>query len=512
MTALVWTIACTGQEAHLIEVQCRLSFGLPAFHLTGLPEQAAADTCRRVRVALASAGLALPAKRIKVHLPPEGLVKEGSHYDLPVALALLSAMRAGDLARLSGCVALGELDLNGRLLPADCITSAANIALEAKASLICPASQAQEAYAIIGEGLVPAPDLLSVIKHLNGRQQLSLASLREPAITPAAQSADADAGHHLAVPPNADQPVSGVAEPFSDLQLNDRPDLGRRALLQAGAQHGDGRQEHAARGVNRAAHAHSGAQMDEDPDAWRSRMPANVPGDHAAPGKRPAADHPGIGHRARLRKRLIEGDIDALADYEVIEFLLFAAFRRRDTKPLAKTLIKRFGSLAGVLNADAKALVLVPGVGDMTIGALKIARVAARQLARSQVVNKPVLKSWPALIDYLQLDMGHLTRERVRVLYLTTGLELVKDELISEGSIAEAQIHPREVMHRAFDLGAAALILVHNHPSGSLEPSKADITITNRIAEAGRLVNITVVDHIIISSQGHVSLKQMGLI
>lgn len=218
------------------------------------------------------------------------------------------------------------------------------------------------------------------------------------------------------------------------------------------------------------------------------------------------------GHRARLRKRLLDGGAEALADHEVVEYLLMTAIPRRDVKPLARSLIARFGSLAGVFNADASALAKHPGMGETSAAALRIVALAARRLARAEVRAAPVLGSWQALIDYLTIDMAHLTVERIRVLYLNAQNMLIHDEHVGDGSIDEAAIHPREVIRRALDLGATALILVHNHPSGSPQPSRADIQITNRIAEAGRLLGITVHDHVIIGREGHVSLKAKGLI
>ena len=218
------------------------------------------------------------------------------------------------------------------------------------------------------------------------------------------------------------------------------------------------------------------------------------------------------GHRSRLRKRLLEGGAEALADHEVVEYLLMTAIPRRDVKPLAKSLLKRFGSLAGVFNADANALANHPGMGETSAAAIRIVALSARRLARAEVREKPVLGSWQALIDYLTIDMAHLTVERVRVLFLNAQNMLIHDEHVGDGSIDEAAIHPREVIRRALDLGATALILVHNHPSGSPQPSRADIQITNKIAEAGRLLGIVVHDHVIIGREGHVSLKAKGLI
>jgi DNA repair protein RadC len=225
-----------------------------------------------------------------------------------------------------------------------------------------------------------------------------------------------------------------------------------------------------------------------------------------------APGHDSSGHRARLRKRLLDGGIEAIADHEIVEYLLMTAIPRRDTKPLARALIKRFGSLAGVLNAEPRALALHPGMGETSAAALKIVALAVRRLARTGVQDQPVLASWQALIDYLTVDMAHLRHERVRVLYLDSKNRLVLDDLLTEGSLDEAAIHPRDVVKRALDLGAAALILVHNHPSGSPEPSRADVAVTNRIAEAGRLLGILVHDHVIVGKEGHVSLKARGLV
>jgi DNA repair protein RadC len=224
------------------------------------------------------------------------------------------------------------------------------------------------------------------------------------------------------------------------------------------------------------------------------------------------ASHAGAGHRARLRERVLNGGSEALADYELLEFLLFAGMRQGDTKPAAKALIARFGSFAAVLEADPAAVQEVKGVGAAGAAALKSVSLAARRMAKGKVTGQPVLGSWQALLDYLAIDMANLTHERVRVLYLNTRNQLIRDDLAAEGTIDEAAIHPREVIRKGLDIGATALILVHNHPSGSPEPSRADIAITNRIAEAGRHLGIVVHDHVIIGGNGHVSLRAKGLI
>ncbi|RYD53765.1 MAG: DNA repair protein RadC [Sphingomonadales bacterium] len=218
------------------------------------------------------------------------------------------------------------------------------------------------------------------------------------------------------------------------------------------------------------------------------------------------------GHRERLRKRMFDGGPDALLDHELVEYILGLAIRRGDTKPLAKALIKEFGGIAGVLTADAEALTRIKGMGDTSAAAIKIAHAAALRLLRAQVAEKPVLANWQALLDYLRADMAHHAIERFRVLHLNSKNMLIRDELMSEGSIDEAAVYVREVIRRGIDLGSAALILVHNHPSGDPSPSRADIEITRNIAEAGKRLNIAVHDHIIMGSEGHSSLRAQGLI
>jgi len=224
------------------------------------------------------------------------------------------------------------------------------------------------------------------------------------------------------------------------------------------------------------------------------------------------AAHDPSGHRARLRKRLLEGGEGALADHEIIEYLLMTAIPRRDTKPLARSLLARFGSLAGVFNADSAALSSHPGMGETSAAAIRIVALATRRFARHEISEQPILNTWQVLIAYLTIDMAHLKVERVRALFLDTKFRLIRDEHLGDGSLDEAAIHPREVIRKALDLGAASMILVHNHPSGSPEPSRADIQITQKIAEAGHHLGIAVHDHVVIGREGHVSLRQRGLL
>ena len=223
----------------------------------------------------------------------------------------------------------------------------------------------------------------------------------------------------------------------------------------------------------------------------------------------PIPDH--TGHRSRLRERLLE-EPGSLADYELVEYLLTLAIPRRDTKPLAKALLHEFGSFAQLVSADPQSLRRVAGMGDSTVAALKIVQAANLHMLKGEFRDKPLLSSWDALLDWLRADMGPIDVERVRVLYLNARNMLIRDELASEGSIDQSAIYVREVIRRALELGASALILVHNHPSGSPEPSRQDIAITRDIAEAAAKLGIALHDHIIIGGSDYRSFRAMGLL
>jgi DNA repair protein RadC len=218
------------------------------------------------------------------------------------------------------------------------------------------------------------------------------------------------------------------------------------------------------------------------------------------------------GHRARLRKRLFEGGPDALLEHELVEYLLATAIPRRDTKALAKRLIREFGGFGGLLSADAEAIMRVGEVSETAAAAIKIAQATALRLLESKVIDQPVLASWQALLDYLRADMAFHPVERVRVLFLNTKNVLIRNEPMSEGSVDEAAVYVREVVARALDYQASAIILVHNHPSGDPQPSQADIRLTRSLVDALRPLKIQVHDHVIVGAQGEVSMRSMGLI
>jgi DNA repair protein RadC len=222
--------------------------------------------------------------------------------------------------------------------------------------------------------------------------------------------------------------------------------------------------------------------------------------------------HDGAGHRARLRQKLADSGGEALHDHELIEYLLALAIPRRDTKPLAKALLREFGGIGGLMTADWTAIARVPGMGDASIAAIKIVQATALRMLRNDVAARPVLASWQALLDYLRADMAYLSVERVRVLHLNSRNMLIRDDHMGDGSIDQAAIYVREVIKRAMELGSAALILVHNHPSGDPSPSRQDIDITRQIVEAGKRLGIAVHDHIIMAASGHTSLRAQGLL
>jgi DNA repair protein RadC len=217
------------------------------------------------------------------------------------------------------------------------------------------------------------------------------------------------------------------------------------------------------------------------------------------------------GHRQRLRQRFMEGGSDALPDYELLELILFRAIPRRDTKPLAKELLARFGSFAAVMNAPPGRLREVSGMGEAVITELKLVRAASLRLLNREIMDRPVLSSWNQVMNYCQAAMGYAEIEQFRILFLDKRNRLMADEVQQEGTVDHTPVYVREIIKRALELSATALILVHNHPSGDPTPSQADITMTNEIMETARKLGIVVHDHIIVGREGAGSLRAAGL-
>jgi DNA repair protein RadC len=219
-----------------------------------------------------------------------------------------------------------------------------------------------------------------------------------------------------------------------------------------------------------------------------------------------------LGHRERLRRRFREAGPDALPDYELLEMILFRAVPRRDTKPLAKAVLARFGSFAEALNAPEELLREVPGLGDAAITEIKLVRAAALRLMRGEVLERPVLASWSQVLDYCRASMGFEAKEQFRILFLDKRNQIIADEVQQKGTVDHTPVYVREVVKRALELSATAIVLVHNHPSGDPTPSRADIEMTKQIVASAKNLGIVVHDHIIVGRQGHASFRGLGLI
>jgi DNA repair protein RadC len=233
--------------------------------------------------------------------------------------------------------------------------------------------------------------------------------------------------------------------------------------------------------------------------------------DEAAPaalsGKLPSyiADH-----RKRLRSRFMEGGAAAMPDYELLELLLFRAIPRQDVKPLARLLLDTFGDFNRVVSASPARLQMMKGVGEAVVQELKIVEAAAQRMMRARVINRPVLHSWDALLDYCHTAMAHRETEQFRILFLDRKNVLIADEEQARGTVDHVPVYPREVVKRALELNASALILVHNHPSGDPTPSEADISMTCQVQDAARALGITLHDHLIVGKSKEVSFRSLG--
>jgi DNA repair protein RadC len=217
------------------------------------------------------------------------------------------------------------------------------------------------------------------------------------------------------------------------------------------------------------------------------------------------------GHRARLRQRFLDAGSEAVSDYELLELILFRAIPQRDVKPLAKQLIATFGSFAEVIAAPRHRLAELKGLGDAAITELKVVQAAASRLARGAVSKRTVLSSWSSVLDYCRTAQGFAEKEQFRILFLDKRNAVIADEVQGSGTVDHTPVYPREVIKRALELSATAIILVHNHPSGDPTPSRADIDMTKAIVDIAKPLGIAVHDHIIVGKHGHASLKGLRL-
>ncbi|HWA00271.1 MAG TPA: DNA repair protein RadC [Caulobacterales bacterium] len=217
-------------------------------------------------------------------------------------------------------------------------------------------------------------------------------------------------------------------------------------------------------------------------------------------------------HRARLRERFEQAGAEALADYEILELLLFRVIPRRDTKPLAKALIQRFGDLSAVLGAPANLIAEVEGAGPAVAAELKVIQAVIERAGRAELKQRTIIGSWSQLVNYCRTSMAHAPREQFRVIFLDVKNQLIADEVLNEGTVDHAPVYPREVARRALELSAASVILVHNHPSGDPSPSAADVQITREIVAAAKAVGVRVHDHLVVGRNGASSFKTLGLL
>jgi DNA repair protein RadC len=250
------------------------------------------------------------------------------------------------------------------------------------------------------------------------------------------------------------------------------------------------------------------AEIDDEPEPRLIRPPpvGNPRGDE------PFASIGPRGHRSRMRARVIEHGAGTLADYELLEMLLFFAFKTGDTKPLAKSLINHYGSFAALLSAPAEHLLHDGGLGPHSVVALKLVQEAAIRLARAELAERPVVNNWEKLIDYLTAVLAREKTEQFRILFLDTRNRLIADEAQARGTVDHTPVYPREVVKRALELHATAIILVHNHPSGDPSPSRADLEMTAEIRDAARVLGVVVHDHVIIGNGRWLSFRREGLL
>ena len=219
-----------------------------------------------------------------------------------------------------------------------------------------------------------------------------------------------------------------------------------------------------------------------------------------------------LGHRARLRQKSLLFGSDSLQDYELLEMLLTYAIPRKDVKPLAKELIQSFGSLSSVLTASPEELKRFSGIKDAAAALIVTTSGCALRMAKNQFSTGSVIKDWDALIKYCKIDMGEKRSECLRVIFLDSRSQLIKDEILQKGTISQTPVYPREIAKRALELGAASIVMVHNHPACDMRPSKNDINMTKAVQNALLALDIALIDHIIISRSGHISFKACGFL
>ena len=446
----VWQVRTFAIRAgQAVPVIVRSGHVQPSPEILGVPDGAAG--LRRVRQILADSGLPLRQPSAIDIRPAQPGAWPG--LDLPLTVAMLLAERRLPQSALDRLVITAEVTAAGGLGPVEGIEAIAVQTAARGLTLLCAESQASEAAAAADGELLGARDLAEALDHLGSRTLLipTMAEQARPA------------------------PVG-----FSD----------RVGPLVGGA----------VRGALASASIRADVPVLPEPAAG----PSDVAPPFASTGPH--------GHRGRMRQRVLERGPDSLADYELLEMLLFLAFQRGDTKPLAKRVINQFGSFAGALSASREALVATPGLGEHAVTAMMIVREAATRLSRTELVDRPVLNNWDKLIAYLTAVMARQPVEQFRVLFLDARNRLIADEAQARGTVNHTPVYPREVVKRALELHATALLLVHNHPSGDPTPSSDDVEMTRDVKRAAAALGIVLHDHVIIGAGGWKSLRKEDLL
>jgi DNA repair protein RadC len=507
-TAEVYSFSFVGAQAVPAVVRVELSPGTAAFCVEGGgPRSEAGAIQARVVEALHACSLSLPFARLTVQVMSASPTL-GRHLELPIAICVLAALSAFPTAALKAYAIFGALDPDGAVADVAGVEAAAIQARAHGFDLLCPHGQA-EAVAVAGQAEVfGAASLLGVVNHFRGSQVIAPAG-RPLSVVPTIPGGRRRRDHH----------ATSAAAHGTDSARED----GRQGWLAALKSWVGVRRYPEARDAQDPLERRGGAMVaprgfPSRPGLGGTEQTQGAPGHVLSDAPRiagivaPFASTGPHGHRGRMREKVLERGAGALADYEVLEMLLFLAFKSGDTKPLAKSVINHIGSFAAVLSAPSDTLMRVPGLGPHAVSAIKLVREAAERLVRAEVLDGPVLNDWDKLMAYLNTMMARSKIEHFRVLFLDTRNRLLADEELGRGTVNHLAVYPREVIKRALALGATAMILAHNHPSGDPTPSREDIEMTREIIRAAGMFSIAVHDHVVVGNGTWRSFRREGLL
>ena len=495
LSVQVRTFGFLGGQAVPAVLEADLSPGSPGVIIQGLPEADTTALRNGVMSAVAACSLGLPRKlTVRVRSAAD---RGGPYLGLPIAVAALAAAGALPPEPLATCAIFGGVEPDGTVVECEGMAAAAIQAMAHGLALMCPEEQAQAAEhgAVYG-----VSSLLAAMNHFRGTQRAGPASgLAE---TAAMWPPERDP---VPVAIRASQPLGGWWRRLTSTFAAPTAEPERQGLVAAGFGLPSGR-------LGFAEALDAGLRTEVATGAGTAVRPTEADADVALPGSLPFPSVGPHGHRARMREKVLERTASALADYEVLEMLLFLAFKRGDTKPLAKKAINRFGSFGAVLSATDRELFEMPGFGEHAVSAIKIVREAALRMVKAEVMDRPLLNNWDRLMDYLTAVLARERVEQFRVLFLDTRNRLLGDEAQARGTVNHTPVYPREVVKRALELQATALILVHNHPSGDPTPSRDDIEMTREVRQAAGVLNIVLHDHVIIGNGRWLSFRREGLL